>query len=127
MGDSATTANPLSVWAALERALGPDGQRPRLRGGLERRDFVTRRGEPYAIVKNPATDSYLRLGPSDSFLLDLMDGEHSVRDLVLAYLQRYDALAFARVSDLLEQLHEGHFLVEDPRPVYEPLTARLAV
>src|SRR3954447_21320397 len=127
MGDSSTAPDPSSVWAKLERALGPDGQRPRLRAGLERQDFLTRRGEAYAILKNPAADTYLRLGPSESFLVDLMDGEHTVRDLVLAYLARYDALAFARVSDLLERLHAGRFLAEDPRPVYDPLTERLAV
>jgi len=126
MGDAIEQPAPASVWVRLAEVLGPEGQRPQLRPGLERRDFVTRRGEPYAVLKNPSAGTYLRVGPSERFLLDMMDGQHTLRDLVLAYLARYDALAFGRVIDLVDTLHARFLLADDPRPVYPSLAARLA-
>ncbi len=125
-GDATGPLAPDSVWARLGAALGPEGQRPCLRDGLERGDFVTRRGEPYAVLKNAAAGTYLRVGPSERFLLDLMDGQHTLRDLVLAYLARYGALAPGRVASLVDTLHARHLLTGEPRPVYPLLAARLA-
>ncbi|SRR5579884_1294410 len=117
---------PASVWDRLAERLNPAYARPRACGGLVARQFTTTRGRPYYIVKNPAAGTYVRLTPDEYFLLGLMDGQRQVKDLVLAYLQRYHRFAFQRILDVVDQLREHRFLAEEPRDVWSSLAARLA-
>jgi putative peptide zinc metalloprotease protein len=76
-------------------------------------------------VHNPAGRAYARLDPREFDLLPLMNGEHSVKELVIAYYQRYGVLALARVAGLVRLLSQQRLLVEPPVDVYARLGARL--
>jgi len=123
---SAPVAAEGSVWDKLARRLNPAYARPKACGGLVAREFTTTRGEPYYIVKNPTAGTYVRLAPDEYFLLGLLDGRRQVKDLVLAYLQRYHRFAFSRIVNIVSQLRQHRFLTEAPRDAWGNLAARLA-
>jgi CRP-like cAMP-binding protein len=77
------------------------------------------------VVHNPATRTYARLDPREFDLLPLMDGRHSVKELVIAYYQRHGVLALARVAGLVGLLRQHHFLTAVPSDVYATLGARV--
>lgn len=62
------------------------------------------------VLQDTRAHRYLQLSPEGAFLWELMDGEHSVRDLTLAYLGRYRALALDAVLDLILQLQAAGFV-----------------
>jgi putative peptide zinc metalloprotease protein len=114
-----------TVWEALGRALSPVEGRPRVAPGLESARYTTRSGAEYVVVHNPAGRAYARLEPREFDLLPLMDGQHSVKELVVAYYQRYGVLALARVAGLVRLLSQQRLLVDAPVDAYAELGATL--
>src|SRR5438270_1118850 len=114
-----------TVWESLARTLSPVEGRPRVAAGLESARYATRSGAEHVVVHNPAGRAYARLEPREFDLLPLMDGQHSVKELVIAYYQRYGVLALARVAGLVRLLSQQRFLVEGSLDVYSALAARL--
>jgi len=114
-----------SIWDQLADRLNPGYERPRLRPGIVARQLTTAHGEPYYIVKNPEAGTYVRLTPEEYGLLGLMDGQHQVKDLVLAYFFAHRCLAVERIGHLVAQLHQDHFLSEEPRDAWGGLAAAI--
>jgi putative peptide zinc metalloprotease protein len=77
------------------------------------------------VIHNPASRTYARLDPREFELLPLMDGQRSVKQLVIDYYQRHGVLALARVAGLVNLLRHQHFLTDNPSDVYATLGARL--
>lgn len=119
------TAPAPTIWDALADRINPVLDRPRLQNGVVASRLSTSRGEEYFIVKNPATRTYVRLAPDEHYLLGLMDGNHQVKDLVLAYFSKYRRLAPRRVLHLVDELRRHRFLAEPPADVWEELSVRL--
>lgn len=113
-----------SVWAALGCALSSVEERPRLAPDIESAAYSTRSGSPYVVIHNAAAVTYARLDPREYELLSLMDGRHSVKELVIAYYQQNGVLALARVAGLVELLRQQDFLI-GATDVYRALTVRL--
>jgi putative peptide zinc metalloprotease protein len=113
------------VWQALQRALSPVEDRPCVVTRLESAAYTTRGGSRYVVVHNPAARTYARLDPREFELLPLMDGRHSVKELVIAYYQRHGVLALARIAGLVGLLRQQHLLTADPADVYTTLAARV--
>ena len=120
-------ASVSTVWDALGRALSPVEERPRLAPGLESAAYTTRSGAEYVVVHNPAARAYARLDPREFELLPLMDGQHSVKELVVAYYQAHGVLALARVAGLVRLLrHQALLQLSDPLgDVYATLALHL--
>jgi len=114
-----------TVWEALAQSLSPVEARPRVAPGLESARYTTRSGAEYVVVHNPAGRAYARLEPREFDLLPLMDGRHSIKELVIAYYQRYGVLALARVAGLVRLLSQQRLLVDPPIDAYDRLAARL--
>jgi CRP-like cAMP-binding protein/Zn-dependent protease len=114
-----------SAWASLGQALSPVEDRPRAARGIESACYRTRTGAEYVVVHNPSARTYARLDSREFDLLSLMDGRHSVKELVVAYYQRHGVLALARVAGLVRLLRQQGFLVEGSVDAYARLTARL--
>ena len=85
-------------------------QRPLRRMGWALKELQTAGGEEYFVLKNMRTGTYLRLSQPQVFLWNLMDGEHSVQDLAVAYFVQYKALAVEGLLTLLGQLEARGFL-----------------
>lgn len=74
------------------------------------------------ILHNPDADTYIEIDAQNYFLWELMDGEHELAALAMAYLGEYGALPFDRLSELIAQL-EANFLLEGTSPIPEQKTA----
>lgn len=81
----------------------PEGVRPALCEGVERRDFGS-----YGVAAPPGAGSLLHLEPDEFGLLDLLDGSRTVDDL--------DRQAGGPVTELLDDLWAEGFLVDSPQP-----------
>lgn len=114
-----------SAWEDLGHALSPIEERPVVIDGIESARFTTRSGDPYVVVHNPAAGTYLKLDPREYELLPLMDGGHTVKELVVEYYQRHGVLAFPRIAGLVRLLKAHRFLVDSPLDVYAALSERL--
>jgi putative peptide zinc metalloprotease protein len=79
----------------------------------------------YYVLKNPKLGTYLKLSDQDYVLWDLMDGSRTVKDLVVAYFERYKAFAFGRVTVLVDELRSAGFLTDQPVGVYRQSTEQL--
>ncbi|GAC1614022.1 MAG: hypothetical protein NVS9B1_23110 [Candidatus Dormibacteraceae bacterium] len=102
-----------SVWEGIDEALSPIEERPRLAAGLESVHHKTRGGASYVVVHNPAVHTYLKLDEEEFDLLPLIDGEHTVKDLVIEYYMRHEVLALPRVAGLV-QLLKVHGMLDEP-------------
>lgn len=86
---------------------------------------LTGREGDYIVIKNPETKTYFRLGQRDYFLWQRMDGDQTVRDLVVAYFMQFGAFAFARVAVLVASLKASQFLADRPVNVYQQARSQL--
>ncbi|MBC8508098.1 MAG: hypothetical protein ISR58_05260 [Anaerolineales bacterium] len=100
------------VWGATKQAGDYTQRKPSCRLGWALKKLHTVDGEEYYILKNTRAGSYLRLSEEQVFLWNLMDGQHSVRDMALAYFIRYKSLVVEGLVSLLGQLDAKGFLAE---------------
>ena len=107
------------AWDGIDRALNPAFFRPRLRHDLEIKDFVRRSGERYSILKTPQGPNYMRLTEEDRFVLDLVDGSRTVKEIVVEHFQRFGTFSLSTITDLVEELRRGDFLDRPYVPVAE--------
>jgi|SRR5579864_8647061 len=116
-----------TVWQVLGRALSPVEDRPRIAPELESACYTTRAGAPYVVIHNARAHTYARLDPREFELLPLMDGQRSVKELVIAYYQRHGVLALARVAGLVGLLRRQGLLANAGIDAYACLASRLHV
>ena len=100
------------VWSATKQAGDYTQRKPSRRLGWALKQLHTVGGEEYYILKNTRAGSYLRLSEEQVYLWNLMDGQHSIRDLAVAYFVRYKSLAVEGLLSLLGQLDAKGFLAE---------------
>jgi len=115
----------VSIWDGVERALLATEERPRLCEGIESAHQRTRAGLAYVVIRNPANHAYLKLDEEEFELLSLMDGEHTVKELVVEYYLRHDVLALPRIAGLVHLLKTRGFLVGGYLDAWYELTSRL--
>lgn len=84
--------------------------RPHAREGWALKHLKDDKGEDYFILKKLNLSMYIRLNERDVFLWKLMDGTHTLRDILIAYLHTYQTLGADRLVDLLNELIEKGFL-----------------
>jgi putative peptide zinc metalloprotease protein len=101
----------LTIVVPERPASAPDAaDGPRLRAGyaLKRLDASER---PHRwVLRDLRSDKFLRLSDEDGRLLELLDGRHSVLELMGVAEQRFGADASARIIRLLPELAERGFL-----------------
>ncbi len=100
------------VWSATTQAGDYTQRKPLRRLGWALKKLHTVEGEEYYILKNTRAGTYLRLSEEQVFLWNLMDGQHSIRDMAVAYFVRYKSLAVGGLLSLLGQLDAKGFLSE---------------
>jgi putative peptide zinc metalloprotease protein len=113
------------LWARLEDRLDFSRRKPRRAAQAEVVRQVGARGDEYYILRNPEANSYLRIDVQDYFLWQHLDGEHSVRDLAVAYFAAYKAFPLDRIIHLLDQLKVKQLLEDKPVHVLGGIALRL--
>ncbi|HEV1998556.1 MAG TPA: PqqD family peptide modification chaperone [Candidatus Dormibacteraeota bacterium] len=90
--------------------------KPRRRSGWALKQVPVQGTEARWVLRNTRTSAYLQLTDRDRFIWDQLDGEHSVRDLLLAYARQYGQLALPRIQQLLDQLSRAGLLGRTGEP-----------
>src|SRR5207237_2410548 len=92
----------MDVWQILRDRLDYASFVPAPRSDIQRADLRRRDGTPYTMLKNPHGDNgagrYLRLDPADVQLYELMDGQRSIQDLLVANLESTGTFAIDRLA-----------------------------
>ncbi len=118
------TSGRFRLWAWLKEQTNPTLFRPHVLNTVTIRRLEGREGK-YYILKNPRAGTYLRLTDREFFLWGLMDGTRSVRELMVAYLHKYRALAFGLITSLVDGLKQNQFLVQRPVDVFGQVRGEL--
>ena len=71
-------------------------------------------GDTYYVLHNTDTCTYLEIDPQNYFLWELMDGEHTLTDLAMAYYARYGSSPFERLDTLILQLEKNGLIENSP-------------
>jgi CRP-like cAMP-binding protein/Zn-dependent protease len=103
----------------------PTEERPRVAVGIESAHQRTRAGLAYVVIHNPANHAYLKLDEEEFELLPLLDGEHTVKELVIEYYLRHEVLALPRIAGLVRLLRVHGFLAGGYVDAYGELTSKL--
>ena len=121
----------MDIWQVLRDRLDYASFVPAPIPDVERADLRRRDGSPYTMLKNPHGDSgagrYLRLDPADVQLYELMDGQRSIQDILIASLERTGMFSIDRLARLTAALRANGFFGEEPPVLYEKLFARRAM
>ena len=119
------------IWATLRERLDYTTFKPLLVPDVERAELRRRDGSTYYVLKNPRGERgaglYVRLEPEDLRLVDLMDGERTTQDILVAHLELYGTFALDRLARVTAALGANGFFGEERAPVYEKLSARRAM
>lgn len=84
--------------------------RPRQLPGIIVQHRTTLDGEAITILKNPQRYTYYRLSATGWFIWQRLDGQHTLRDLFIAYLTTYRSFAPAAIAALLQELAAASFI-----------------
>jgi len=85
-------------------------ERPKRIEGWQMEHRAGRGGDDVYVLKNLGTRSYLLLSVQSAFLWNLMDGEHTVRDLALAYVGRFGGIGVDSVIKTMLDLRSAGFI-----------------
>jgi putative peptide zinc metalloprotease protein len=114
-----------NLWTWVRAQVDKASYRPQpARGVIVRR--LAEDGLAYYVLKNPGLGTYLKLSEQDYILWSLMDGSRTIKDLVVAYFERYKAFAFGRVTVLVDELRSEGFLTDKPVEIYRQAREQLA-
>jgi putative peptide zinc metalloprotease protein len=111
VGAGADAAPRRGLWAWLQERINLALYRPQPATGVVASRLSGREGA-YYVLRTPDAGTYLKLTEADYYLWTQMDGQRTVKDLVVAYFMRCGAFAFGRVSQLVRELRRGGFLAD---------------
>ena len=114
-----------NLWASLEDRLDFSRRKPRRAPQVEVVRQVAAKGTEYYTLRNTQANTYLKIDAQDYFLWQHLDGEHSIRDLAVAYFAAYRAFPFDRLAQLVGQLQAKRMLDERPVHVLGGIALRL--
>src|SRR3954470_366682 len=86
------------------------GVRPRVRSGYALKRLDVSEGPKRWVLKDLDRNTFLRLSDNDASLFELLDGEHSLSDLIGEAERRFGAAGAARLARLLADLGERGYL-----------------
>jgi putative peptide zinc metalloprotease protein len=116
----------LNLWEILGAKVDFAKYKPQRISNYELTEGQTAQGQVYYMLKNPTAGTYLQLGEQELFLWNMMDGEHSVRDMSIAFLLKYGALPIELIINMLATLQTKSFLEKKPVNLYQKATQTLA-
>ncbi|MGZ8475797.1 MAG: hypothetical protein ACXWWQ_06190, partial [Candidatus Limnocylindria bacterium] len=106
----ASGADGLGIWGELAALVDPAEWRPTLAPDIEVKRFRLRWGNDYAMIANPRELIHYRLEPYEVELLPLMDGEHTVKQILVERFRGSGDMELSGLADLVQQLHTGGVL-----------------
>jgi putative peptide zinc metalloprotease protein len=99
-------AGPAGVTAAATQF----GMRPRVRSGYALKRLDASEGAKRWVLRDLKTDRFMRLSDNDAHVFELLDGTHSLSDLIGIAEQRFGPGGAPRLARLLADLGERGYL-----------------
>lgn len=118
-------AQSFDIWKLAEERLNPAKYRPIRITDAELAEVTGRAGAKRFMLRNPDNNKYVTLGEEELFLWNLMDGQNTVKDLVLEYFSKYGSMGQEVLLNLLGLLKSNGFFRQKPAPVMQSLMVRL--
>jgi putative peptide zinc metalloprotease protein len=112
-------AKAVDAWAAIDKRLNPSTFRPKLRDDVEVVDHRRRNGEPYTMIKSPAGPSYMRLSEEEKVIFELMNGQRTVKQIVVEHFRAAGSFSLSQVADLVDEMYRNNFFTTPFVPVLE--------
>jgi putative peptide zinc metalloprotease protein len=104
---------PAAGQASVATATTRFGPRPRLRSGYALKRLAAREGTQRWALKRLENGQFIQFSDGSAELLELLDGQHSLQELVTESERRFGDAGTARLAALLTTLSEGGFLAGD--------------
>lgn len=101
------------------------GYKPNRALGWALKKLETAQGEHYYILKNLRQGTYLRLNEQQAYQWNLMDGSHSVQDIVVSCFLTFQTLSIDSLMGFLDQLQSKGFLVSKSVNAYQSASLQL--
>jgi Zn-dependent protease len=105
-----TVVVPLGASLVTPAVSGEVGAQPKVRSGYALKRLEASEGERRWVLRDLESDRFLRMADADAELLQLLDGRHSVPELVSAAERREGEAGPARLARLLAELAERGLL-----------------
>jgi hypothetical protein len=86
------------------------GMKPRVRSGYALKRLDASEGTKRWVLKDLSRNTFLRLSDNDAHLFELLDGTHSLSDLIGIAEQRFGSAGAPRLARLLADLGERGYL-----------------
>lgn len=115
----------INIWEIAAERLNPAKYRPVGIDNVEVADVTSDPLEKRYMLRNPGNNKYVTLGERELFLWNLMDGQNTLKDLILEYFARYGTIGQETLFTLLGLLKANGFLKTKPAPMMQTLSARL--
>ena len=113
------TARTVHAWDAIDTRLNPAAFKPKLRDDVEIKTFTRRNGEDFTMIKSPPGPTYMRLSAEERFLIGMMDGQRTVKEIVVAHFQEYGSFSLSQVADLVDEMYRGNFFTTPFDPLLD--------
>ena len=94
----------------VESAATQFGMKPRVRSGYALKRLDASEGTKRWVLKDLNRNTFLRLADNDAHLFELLDGTHSLSDLIGIAEQRFGSAGAPRLARLLADLGERGYL-----------------
>lgn len=78
--------------------------RPQRRPDIELTERVTAEGTTIVILKDPARNRYYRMAADGAFIWNSLDGQTTLRDIAMGYLQEFGSFAPDRIAQAVHDL-----------------------
>lgn len=110
VGPGASLVVPAAGPAGVTAAATQFGMRPRVRSGYALKRLDASEGAKRWVLRDLKTDTFLRLSDNDAGVFELLDGTHSLSDLIGIAEQRFGPGGAPRLARLLADLGERGYL-----------------
>ncbi|MFQ6061852.1 MAG: hypothetical protein ACE5J9_01575 [Methanosarcinales archaeon] len=101
-----------SIWSTLEERTSLVKKKPKRIKNFEIEEVKTAKGTTEYILKDKNTGRYHKLGETQLFIWNLMDGEHTTRDIMIEATNKFGFFGGMAVPNVL-QYFESQGLIEE--------------
>ncbi|HYE68367.1 MAG TPA: M50 family metallopeptidase [Anaerovoracaceae bacterium] len=118
-------ANRTNIWGLVQERSSFANYRPLRIREAETAVIDTHGGKTIYMLHNPLNSKYISVGEEEFFLWQRMDGQRTIKDLNMEYINEFAKFGQNLVSRFINVLTNAGFLTGKSIPIYEILQGRL--
>lgn len=109
------------LWKLVRGKFNLSDKKPKRAENVEISEVETKKGKEY-ILKDKNTDRYLKLGEDQVYVWNLMDGDHTVRDMMIETSKERGFFAGTYVPTIIQYFENQWLTQEKQAQIYAKLT-----